>query len=363
MAVMDGLAPCELAEHWDRIGLQVGHENWPADRIWIALDPTVCLMDQASKHGVDLVITHHPLLFNPVTRIDPGTPQGRMIEIALKREIGIFSAHTNLDSVSGGVNDVLAEKLELHDTRALQPAPARQYRMVTYVPEGYEDKVAEAMFASGAGRIGEYTEVSFRTPGTGTFKPSEKANPFSGKTGNLTRASEYRLEVLVPRGQVTQVVKALVAAHPYEEVVYDIYSTQNRQSAQGLGRIGFVDPPIGLEAFVLRIKKTLGLRVIKVAGRCDGLIRLAALCAGSAKGLLDTFLDSDAQVFIGGDFGYHDGRAVEETGRAIIDIGHFASEYPVVQSLCRTVKKALAEAGHSAEVTVYANEKDSFELL
>lgn len=358
--VMDRIAPPFLAEQWDNIGLQVGHKGWPVRKIWVALDPTVGLVEKAAEQKVDLVITHHPLLFRPLSAIELEAPTGRMIDIALAEKIGIFSAHTNLDSAEGGVNDLLAERLGVVRTRILQPVKSKLYRLVTYVPVDHEERVAEAMFASGAGRSRKYSDISFRTRGVGTYKPCATAEPFSGRIGEMSRESECRVEVLVAGQFLPRVIESLLASHPYEEVVYDIYTISNDAPNEGLGRIGELEEALSLESFASRVKDALDLKFVKIAGSMDQMVKRVAVCGGSAKGLFETFLATDAQVFIGGDFGYHEGRSVEDTGRVIIDVGHFASEYVVVNRLCESLSELLKEAGHDVDVAVYKDETDSF---
>jgi dinuclear metal center YbgI/SA1388 family protein len=357
---MEKIAPSSLAEQWDNIGLQIGHKNWPVRKVWVALDPTAALVRKASQQDVDLVVTHHPLLFKPIGALDPESHIGKTIDIALRKRVGVFCAHTNLDSAMGGVNDILAERLGVNETEVLEPAPIDTYRLVTFVPEGYEDKVAEALFASGAGRSLKYSHVSFRTTGFGTFRPSEAATPFIGKPGEISGASEYRLELLVTGQDLAQVKKALLAVHPYEEVVFDVYAVGNGCPHEGLGRIGYLDQAQSLESFSLQVKRALGLEACKVVGDRQQTIRRVALCSGSGKSLLQTFLASDAQVFVSGDLGYHEGRCVEDAGRALMDVGHFASEHVVVEGLADWLSMILSDGGHAVEVAAFQDERDCF---
>jgi len=361
--VMEKISPSSLAEHWDNVGLHVGNMSWPVRKIWVALDPTVALVQKACEQDVDLVITHHPLVFKPLTAIDPETLVGKTVDIALKKRIGVFCAHTNLDSAVGGINDMLADRLGINETQALEPAPSDSYRLVTFVPEGHVERVADALFASGAGRSLGYSHVSFRTPGIGTFKPSEGATPFIGQPGEITRTTEYRLELLVEGHNLPRVEQALLSAHPYEEVVYDVVALGNERRDAGLGRIGDIDQELSLEAFGFQVKQTLGLEAVRIVGDRHQRVRRVALCSGSGKGLLQSFLASDAQVFVSGDFGYHDGRSVEDSGRSLVDVGHFASEYVMVDGLAGRLGKVLKDEGHTIEVAAFREEKDCFWLV
>jgi dinuclear metal center YbgI/SA1388 family protein len=360
---MEKICPSSLAEQWDNVGLQIGGMGWPVRKIWVALDPTAALIGKAWKHNVDLVITHHPLVFKPLSAVDPENPVGKTIDIALRKRVGVFCAHTNLDSAIGGINDMLAEKLGINTTQVLAPARSDSYRLVTFIPEGHVEKVADALFASGAGKSLKYSHVSFRTPGTGTFKPSEAATPFIGRPGEITRTAEYRLELLVDKANLSRVEQTLLSTHPYEEAVYDVVAVRNEKCNTGLGRIGDLDQKLSLEAFGLQVKLALGLEAVRIVGDRRQQVRKVALCSGSGRSLLQSFLASDAEVFVSGDFGYHDGRSVEHAGRSLVDVGHFASEHIMVEGLVEKLGKVLKDQGHTVEVAAFREERDCFRLI
>jgi len=364
MWVMEEIAPPSLAQDWDNTGLQVGHQSWRVDKIWVALDPTDDLMAEACRQGVSLLITHHPLIFYPLTSVDPETSTGSIIQAALQKKIAIFCAHTNLDSAAGGVNDILAEKLGLQDTTVLKPPDhVDVYKLVVFVPVGYEEKILDALFESGAGKTEKYTHTSFRTKGVGTFRPGLTAKPFKGRVGEISHSTEYRIEALVRKKDLSRVIRSLERVHPYEEMAYDVYATGVENSKVGLGRIGNLVKDLTLEALAQSIKEALGLNTVKAVGDPRQTIRRVAVCSGSGRGLLEDFLDSDAQVYVSGDLGYHDGRRAEALGRALIDIGHFASEHLVVESLAAGLKNALSRKGYAVDVGAYTQERDCFYYL
>jgi len=361
--VMEEIAPSCYAEPWDNIGLQVGNSGWQVEKIWTALDPTSEVVRRASQNHIDLIICHHPLIFKPLSRLDPGTTVGETIDVAMKHRVGIFSSHTNFDSAPGGMNDILAGKLGLLDTRVLKANGVGDFRLVTYVPEGYENKVAEALFGAGAGRSSKYSHCSFQSEGTGSFKPHAGAKPFLGKSGEVTRTREFRLEILVPKQRLAGAVQALFSAHPYEEVVYDVYPLEPKDTGAGLGRIGTLEDEISLESFVPIIKAALGIEMLRLAGDLSQRIRTVAVCAGSGKGLLQEFLASEAQVFVSGDLGYHDGRTVEQAGRAVVDVGHFASERLFVEGLVTRLTKSFAQRQYCVDLTPYGEEVCCYRYL
>ena len=366
--IMETLAPSRLAETWDNAGLQVGRKDWPVRRVWVALDPTPDVMAAASEKGADLLITHHPLIFKPLKSVDFSTPAGSIILMASQHQMAIFSAHTNLDNVAGGVNDVLASKIGLKNLEILGKAMEPEIcKLVVYVPAEYEQKILNALFETSAGSIGEYSCCSFRNRGKGTFRPGPLAKPFAGEAGKISHADEVRIETVVAQNDVTRVTEYIKDIHPYETMAYDVYPIQNSEfripdsnRIQGLGRIGELDEKMDLASFALKIKEILGLESVKVAGKPDLPVTRAALCTGSGSSLMNIFFSSGAEVYISGDLRYHDARDAEAQGRGLIDIGHFASEFMIVEVLADRLGKILHEAGMDVTVEACRLEEEPF---
>lgn len=366
VALMETFAPQMLAEDWDNVGLQIGGRDWPVNKIWIALEATREVILRACAEKVSLLITHHPLLFHPLKTVDADTAVGRIIQVALENRLALFCAHTNLDRARGGVSDVLAEKLGLCDTRVLKASgkgDALLRKLVVFVPAGHEEALLNEVFESGAGKGHKYTRVSFRTKGVGTFRPGPGARPFQGRIGRTSHTDEFRIEVLVSPMDLPAVIKNLEGVHPYEEMAYDVYSTGLKDDSVGLGRIGNLAEPLLLKHFCRRIKEELAIGWIKVVGDPVLTVSRVAVCGGSGGGLLDAFLSSDAQVYVSGDLGYHDGRTVEAEGRAMVDIGHFASEQPVIGSLAGQLNRILSTRGFAVDVTAIEDQRDCFYYL
>ena len=204
---MEIIAPSGLAEKWDNVGLQIGKKNWPVRTIWIALDPTPQVVDDASRNGVDLLITHHPLIFQPLRSIQLERPEGSIIQTALQAQMAIFSAHTNFDNANDGLNDALARRIGLVDLKVLRKSEKDEtYKLVVYVPEGYEKNILGALFETNAGEFGSYTGCSFRSKGKGTFKPDTSSKPFSGKIGETAHVDEVRIETLVRKNDLSRIL-------------------------------------------------------------------------------------------------------------------------------------------------------------
>lgn len=359
--IMEKIAPARLAESWDNPGLQMGHRAWPVKKIWIALDPTTDVVRAACENKVDMLITHHPALFKPLKMIDFSRPVGSIIKMAAEKKLSVFSAHTNLDSVRGGINDMLAEQLGLINLRPLVPSmQPERVKLVIYVPEDHEEPVLNALMNSGSGTIGNYTCCSFRTRGRGTFKPGPGTRPYDGRTGELAQVNEIRLETVVERGEVPGVLAHLKESHPYEEMAYDVYPLIDQAGPDGLGRVGEVKKRMTLEALASDIKKRLGLKNIRVAGRPEMEITSAAICTGSGSGLLNDFISCNAQVFISGDLKYHDARDIQEYGLGLIDIGHFTSEHLMVQELKVRLERVLKEEKKTVRVDACPFEEDPY---
>ncbi len=361
---IETLAPTGLAEKWDNVGLQVGQMDWPVHRVSVALDPLPQVVAAACASHTDLLITHHPLTLSPYKTIDFGTPLGAIIQQAAQNHLAIFTAHTNLDSALGGLNDLLASRLSLKNPTRLLPAEASgACKLIIFVPIEHEQVVLEALFGAGAGTIGAYTSCSFRMRGTGTFKPGVAAQPQSGARGTLSQVDEVRIEAVVQKTQLAHVIAHVRRHHPYETMAYDVYPLVSTESSDGLGCIGELEDPMELQSLALKIKAEMGLPAVKLAGRPDLKVQRAAVCSGSGASLLPLFLAADAQVFISGDWRYHDARQVEACGRGLIDLGHFASEHIIVRDLARRLQDELDKAGLAVRVEACELEKDPFYIL
>ncbi len=361
---METIAPPWLAEKWDNVGLQIGQKEWSVNTIWIALDPSYDVVHDACSHGVDLLITHHPLIFQPLKSINLNTGVGSIIQMAIKHQMAIFSAHTNLDSTTDGLNDVLANRIGLRNLRVLGKSKETAIcKLVIYVPSEYEQVVLKAIFETSAGEMGPYTCCTFRNNGKGTFRPGPSAKPFAGQIDETSAVDEIRIETVVQNKDLNDVIEHIKKKHPYETMAYDLYPLLPFESQQGLGRIGELDESIDLVSFALSIKKKLGLSTVKIAGNLDLPVTIAAICAGSGSSLMDEFFSSGAHVYVSGDLRYHDARSIEDANLGLIDIGHFASEHLIVDVLRDRLSMHLNETGIDVKVEACTLENDPFVRL
>jgi dinuclear metal center YbgI/SA1388 family protein len=333
---LEEIAPPRLADDGDNIGLQIGDASNDVLKVVVAVDPTLSVVDHAINTGTDLIICHHPLIYTPIKTLALGSPTADVIVKLIKAGISLYVMHTNYDAAAGGVNDVLAEVLGVRDARLLVTRHhERQLKVAVFTPYEALDKVRDAMAEAGAGVIGNYTHCSFRTEGTGTFKPLPEAQPYIGEIGKLEEALEYRLEMIVPEWKLSQVIDAMISVHPYEEVAYDVYVLANQPKAYGYGRIGRLENPMKLSDFRSSVEKALESHQIRMVGRSDKQVQMVAVCSGAGKSFISDAHTAGADVYVTADVGYHDFAAAEALGLAVIDAGHYETERPAMQALYR----------------------------
>ncbi len=355
LRVLDEWYPPSTAEDWDNVGLQLGAPSWPADRVLLALDPTVGVVGEAADKGCGLLITHHPLLFRPLSRIDLERPTGRAIASALAARVGVIACHTNADVASPGVSDALADALDLDVAGILdETGGADRVKLVTFVPADATTKVLDAIAGAGGGVIGEYSHCSFRVRGTGTFLPSGRARPAVGEPGALNEVEEDRLEVQVPRDRLGYVVEAMIDAHPYEEVAYDVYPLTGGGGV-GLGRLAAPREALTAAELAERCRERLGAPA-RLAGDPVRHVQTVALCGGSGASLIPAALRAKADAYVTGDVKHHQALDSVAAGLTVIDAGHHATELPFVSHLAGR----LAETGYG-EVLASELSTDPFE--
>ncbi|GEA17308.1 MAG: hypothetical protein PWR22_2338 [Moorella sp. (in: firmicutes)] len=355
IAVMEALAPPELAAEWDNVGLMLGSPEAEVRRILVCLDVTMAVAAEAAARGANLIISHHPLFFRPLKSLRFDKAPGDLVRRLIQDNIMVYSAHTNLDSADLGVSYHLAVKLELEDIQVLLPTRREKYyKLVTFVPEDHEKIVREAITRAGAGWIGNYSDCTFRVAGTGTFLPLAGTRPYIGQEGEVTEVKEYRLETIVPTGRLKEVLQALLQAHPYEEVAYDIYPLANEGPASGIGRLGVLSQAVPLQEFALQVKETLGAARVNVVGDRERKVKKVAVCGGAGSDVMTTARAAGADVLVTGDLKFHEARAAESLGLAVIDAGHFATERLIVPALVTYLQDQLQER----EVMVLASQKE-----
>jgi len=355
IAVVEGLAPTGLAAEWDNVGLMLGSPETEVRRVLVSLDVTLPVVEEAVARGANLIISHHPLFFRPIKTLRFDETRGKLVHTLIKENIMVYSAHTNLDSADLGVSYHLAVKLELEDIKVLVPTyREKYYKLVTFVPEDHERIVREALTRAGAGWIGNYSDCTFRIAGTGTFLPMAGTRPYIGQEGELMEAKEYRLETIIPTTRLPEVLQALIKAHPYEEVAYDIYPLANEGPAQGIGRQGVLPHAVNLKDFALQVKENLGVASVKLVGDDQRKVKRVAVCGGAGSDIMAAARSVGAEVLVTGDLKYHEAQAALAMDLAVIDAGHFATERLIVPVLVTYLQEQLQDC----EVMVLASQKE-----
>lgn len=350
---IERLAPKALSEDWDNTGLQVGDPERSIERVLVSLDITDEVLDEAISLGVDMIISHHPVIFKPQKSIRNDNPAGRVLRKAIQNGIDIYACHTNADSCFQGINDCLAQRLGLKDTQVLQVSPSRLFKLVVFVPEGYEDTIREELGKAGAGWLGNYSHCSFMAGGTGSFKPLEGANPFVGTPGKLEEVSEYRVETVVPDYLLSNTIKRVLEVHPYEEVAYDIYPVENKEQRHGLGRIGNLDAPLTLGSLAKKIKNELECRWVTVIGEPGAEVQRIAVLGGSGGSMIGLAKTKKADVLITGEIKYHEALEAKSLGLNVIEAGHYATEKVFVPLLIKYLDEELNKGEKG--ITIFAS--------
>ncbi|WP_054950008.1 Nif3-like dinuclear metal center hexameric protein [Numidum massiliense] len=341
--IFDTYVPPHLAVEGDRIGLQVGTLKKEVKKVMLALDVTMEVVEEAIRNHIDLIIAHHAVIFRPLKTLSIDSRNGRVYEKLIKHDIAVYVAHTNWDVAPDGVNDVLAARLSLQQTRVLSPVYLQPLKkLVVFVPETHHEEVLQALGAAGAGWIGKYSHCTFNVPGTGTFQPEEGAEPFIGSTSRLERVAEIRLETVVTAENERAVVAAMLAAHPYEEVAYDLYPLELKGKTFGLGRIGRLEKAETLKDFSARVKEAYGLEALRVVGNPTRTVRRVALLGGMGTKYLADAVRERADVYITGDIDYHTAHDALAEGIALIDPGHHV-EHLVLAPMRDRLAEALAK--------------------
>jgi len=314
-----------LQESFDNSGLQVGDISQEARGILLCLDVTEEVIEEALKLNCNLIISHHPLLFKPLKKLAGKTYIERCVIKACKNDLVIYASHTNMDNVFGGVNHRLAEKIGLQNVEVLSPKKDCLLKLVTFVPDAQAEEVRTALFKAGAGQIGNYDSCSFNVSGSGTFRAGERAHPYVGSLNEFHTEPEIRIETIVPAFKKSNVLRALLSVHPYEEPAYDFYPLENDWMQVGSGVVGELLHPEDEESFLQKLKTVFNLKTLKHSPLTGKQIRKVALCGGSGAFLIPEAIASNADVFITGEAKYNDYYDVENHLLLAV-IGHYESE-------------------------------------
>ena len=350
---LDDYAPLTTAAEWDNVGLLLGDGARPVRRLMTCLTVTPESAAEAVAEQVDLIVTHHPILFRPVKSLTTATSEGRMLLDLARAGIAVYSPHTAFDNTAGGINEIIASRLGLREVAPLRPQPGEdRCKIVVFVPEEDLAPVSAALFRAGAGHIGRYSECSFRTTGIGTFFGSDSTNPTVGVKGRREEVTEWRLEAICPAPQVEQAIAAMRAAHSYEEPAYDVYPLRPVGSASGEGRVGVMSHATPLTEVGQVVKTALSANLVQIIGDRNRAVSRVAIVCGAGGDFLRDAVRARADVLLTGELRFHDYLAAHAQGIALILPGHYASERFAVEELGKKLQQ------HWPDLAVWASRRE-----
>ena len=324
-AYMEQLAPLAYQESYDNAGLIVGDPDANITGVLVTLDATEAVIDEAISRGCNVVVAHHPIVFKGLKKLNGRNYVERAVVKAIKNDVALYAAHTNLDNVAGGVNFTIAEKLGLQQVQILAPKAQVLTKLVTFVPVADTQRVLDALHAAGAGQIGKYSKCSFRVEGTGAYQANADAHPVLGDIGEYHQEAEHRIEVILPTYQQDQLLRALQQAHPYEEVAYYLTPVANANQEVGSGAVGNLPEPLNGLDWLAYLKEKMNLSLIRYTALPDRPVARVAVCGGVGSFLLPDAIRAGADVFVTADYKYHE--FFDADNRiGICDIGHHESE-------------------------------------
>jgi dinuclear metal center YbgI/SA1388 family protein len=354
VASLEAFAPARTAAEWDNVGLLLGDPAGPANRIMTCLTITSDVVEEAVDGQVELIVSHHPILFRGAKQLIAGRGEGKVVLPLARAGVAVYSPHTAFDNCRGGINDILCQRLGITNTEPLRPRDGpRTCKLTVFVPDADLGAVSNALFAAGAGEIGKYTQCSFRLPGKGTFFGSDDTNPTVGQKGRREEVDEWRLEVVLPEAKVAGVVRAMRKAHSYEEPAFDIYPLKSGPSG-GEGRMGELATPTTLGELAARAKSALAAASMQVVGERSKTVRRVAVACGAAGEFLVDSIRANADAFLTGEMRFHDALTARTAGVGVLLPGHYATERPAVEELAAK----LATDWPTAQVWASQREQD-----
>jgi dinuclear metal center YbgI/SA1388 family protein len=350
---LERFAPPSLAADWDNVGLLLGERSQEVTRAMTCLTVTPETTAEAIDGGAQLIVTHHPILFRAVKRLTEATAEGRMLLSLIRARVTVYCPHTAFDDTAGGINESLASRLGLKNLAPLRRRESeRSCKVAVFVPDKDLGRVSDAMFAAGAGLIGQYRECSFRLPGVGTFFGTEATNPTVGAKGRREDVEEWRLEVVCPERLVESVTAAMRKAHSYEEPAFDVYPLHPSASPLGQGRIGELNQPVSLAKLAAAVKSVLGTGTVQMIGDAPRSVQRVAVACGSAGEMLSDAARAKVDVFLTGEMRFHDQLDAQARGVAVLLPGHYATERFGVEELAERLGREFAD------IRVWASQRE-----
>jgi len=352
---IEKLVSLELAQDWDNVGLLIGDSHRNVKNILLTIDITREVASEAKKLKTDLIISYHPVIWDGLKKITAEGPDSVVYDL-IRSNISVFSVHTALDAAVGGVNDGLADIVGIEEGQPIgdyvDNPVGNNYKLVVFVPVESADKVANAVFAAGAGHIGNYSHCGYQAEGLGSFKPLAGARPAIGRKGKIEEVSETRFETIVPAERLDDVIAAMKKAHPYEMPAFDVLRLHNERRRFGLGRIGKLKRPAPLRKIITNIKKATGTKAIGIIGRENRLVRTAGVCAGSCGKIINTVINAKCDLYLTGELKHHYALAAQQADVTVICLSHTVSERFILKKFAKQLQNRLKN------VTIKLSKKD-----
>jgi len=355
MKQIEQIAPKNLAQSWDNTGLLVGDANTSVKKILLTIDITQDVVKEAKKANCNFIISYHPVIWDGLKTVEKDS----VVYELVKNNISVYSIHTALDAVDGGVNDGLADMVGIKNAQPVGDfvdCKKGNFKLIVFVPMKSLQKVADACFRAGAGWIGNYSHCSFNSAGLGTFFPLEGSKPTIGKPGKFENVEEFKFETIVPAEKIENVVKAMKAAHPYEVPAFDVIKLYSTEDKIGLGRIGILEKPAQLSTILKKIKKITGAKVAGIIGPKKRLVKKAAVCAGSCGKLIMNIIAEKCDLYVTGEIKHHQAIAAQEAGVTVVCLSHTVSERFILKKVAKELQKGL----NSAKIIISKKDKDPF---
>jgi dinuclear metal center YbgI/SA1388 family protein len=356
---IDQMVPLKLAQEWDNVGLLVGDARKDARNILLTIDITSEVLAEAKRLRTDLIVSYHPVIWDGLKQVR-ADGAGSIVYELVRSGISVFSIHTALDVIAGGVNDGLAEIVGIVDAKPIgdyvESPSGDRYKLVVFVPVESLARVSNAVFAAGAGAIGNYSRCGFGAEGTGTFLPMEGARPAIGRKGKYEKVSEVRFETIVPADKLEAVVAAMKEMHPYETPAFDVYQLYGSEGKFGLGRMGRLAKPAKVGAIIARIKRETGAKAVGIVGVEKRLVKKAAVCAGSCGTIINTVLAEGCDLYVTGELKHHYAMAAQEAGLTCVCLSHSVSERFILKKFARQLKRQLK----SVNIRISRKDRDPF---
>ncbi len=355
---IEEIAPRKLAQSWDNTGLLIGDANAAVKKILLTIDITQDVIKEAKKSNCNFIISYHPVIWDGLKTVEKDS----VVYELVKNNISVYSIHTALDVVAGGVNDGLADMVGIKNVQPVGDfvdCNKNNFKLVVFVPMESLQKVADACFRAGAGAIGNYSHCSFNSTGLGTFFPLEGANPTIGTRGKFENVEEIKFETIVPAEKIEKVINAMKAAHPYEVPAFDVIKLYGTEDKIGLGRIGLLEKPAQLSTILKKIKKITGAKAAGIVGPKKRLVKKAAVCAGSCGKLIMNIIAEKCDLYLTGEIKHHQAMAAQEAGVTVVCLSHTVSERFILKKVAKELQKGLK----SAKIVISKEDKDPFEWI